>query len=292
MSLQKLLDLSSDHETIFQRREVTEERLLENIDEIRELIAFYREYPDIFVDDMTGYSTWDEKKDGKWKGFKFRFTQRVFLRVIMRHKYVYCTFTRGFSKSFLAILALMLRAILFPGSKLSVTTGGKDQAGQITMSKVQELCKLMPFLDNELDRERGKTKEGKNNVIYNFKNGSFIDILAPRESSRGQRRTGLVIEEAILIDKDALNEIIIPTTNVDRNLPDGTTDPNEVVNQSQIYITSAGWKNSFPYAKLIEILINSILYPDDYMMMGGDYLLAIIEGAAKKDFVNKLKFSS
>ena len=36
MSLQKLLDLSSNHDTTFQRREVTEERLLENIDEIRD----------------------------------------------------------------------------------------------------------------------------------------------------------------------------------------------------------------------------------------------------------------
>lgn len=73
--------------------------------------------------------------------------------------------------------------------------------------------------------------------------------MAARESSRGQRRNGGVIEEVILVDETALNEIVLPTTNVDRNLPDGTTDPNEVVNQSQTYITSAGWKNSFARLK-------------------------------------------
>jgi hypothetical protein len=55
----------------------------------------------------------------------------------------------------------------------------------------------------------------------------------------------------VLIDQTALNEIIIPTTNVNRLLPDGTRHSEEVVNKSQIYITTAGWKNSFAYDKLI-----------------------------------------
>ena len=148
---------------------------------------------------------------------------------------------------------------------------------------------MIPALNKEINWSRGKTVKGKNNVKYIFKNGSYIDILAAAESSRGQRRTGGVMEEAILIDGTALNEIIIPTTNVDRNLPNGTTDPNEVVNQSQTYITTAGWKNSFPYTKLIETLINSILFPNQYMILGGNYELAILEGAAKEDMIEKMK---
>ena len=79
--------------------------------------------------------------------------------------------------------------------------------------------------------------------------------------------------------------------NVDRNLPDGSTDPDEVVNQSQIYITSAGWKNSFAYSRLIEILLNSILFPDTYMVLGGDYKLAILEGAVKEDMIEEMKIN-
>ena len=259
MSLKKILDLTENHN--FKKTEVTEERIQENIQNIRDLIAFYREYPDLFVDDIKGPDC----------TFKFRFTQRVFLRIIMRHKYVYAVFPRGFSKSFLAMMALMLRAILFPGSHLSITTGGKEQAASITIAKIEEICRLIPALANEIDWSRGASKKSKDNVHYIFKNGSEIDILAARESSRGQRRTGILVEESILVDGDALNEIIIPTTNIDRNLPDGSTDPDEVVNQSQIYITTAGWKNSFPYEKLIEIFINSIVNPDEYMILGGNY---------------------
>lgn len=161
----------------------------------------------------------------------------------------------------------------------------------ITMSKVEEICKLIPALQNEINWERGVSTKSKDNVKYVFKNGSELDILAARESSRGQRRNGGVMEEVILIEETPLNEIILPTMNVDRLLPDGTTDPDEVINQSQTYITSAGWKNSFAYQKLIEILLNSVIYPDKYMALGGDYKLAILEGAVKEDMVDEMKLN-
>ena len=165
----------------------------------------------------------------------------------------------------------------------------KEQAALITISKVEEICKLLPSLANEINWERGVSTKSKDNVKYVFKNGSVIDILAARESTRGQRRNGGIMEEVILINETALNEIIIPTTNVDRNLPDGTTDPEEVINQSQTYITSAGWKNSFAYNKMIEIFIKSVFEPDKYMILGGDYKLAILEGAVKEDMVDEMK---
>jgi hypothetical protein len=49
---------------------------------------------------------------------------------------------------------------------------------------------LIPALNNEINWNRGESKKTKDDVQYKFKNGSSIDILAARESSRGQRRTG------------------------------------------------------------------------------------------------------
>lgn len=71
-------------------------------------------------------------------------------------------------------------------------------------------------------------------VEYKFKNGSTLSILAARQSSRGQRKTGGLVEEAILVDGTTLNEVIIPTMNVDRRLPDGSWHKEEVINKSQI----------------------------------------------------------
>ena len=277
MNLKELLQLSSDRE--YKKQGISEQRLLTDINKLRDLIAYFREYPDIFVDFIKG-------KDST---FNFLFYQRIFLRIVMRHRYVFATFPRAYSKSFLSMMALMIRCILYPNSHLFVTTGGKQQAASITIAKIQQICKLIPGLNNEINWDRGVSTKSKDNVKYVFKNGSTIDILAARQSSRGQRRTGGLMEECVLIDGDILNEVIIPTTNVDRRLSDGSRHKEENVNKSQIYITTAGWKNSFAYHKLIQVLINSILDPDEYMIMGGTYETPVISGLLDEDFVEQLR---
>lgn len=148
---------------------------------------------------------------------------------------------------------------------------------------------MIPALANEINWTRGEVKKSKHDVKYPFKNDSYIDILAAAESSRGQRRNGGVIEEAILVEQKALTEIIVPVTNINRRLPDGSQDPKEIVNKSQIWITSAGYKNTYPFQRLIELLIQSIIEPDEVMVFGGTYKIPVYEGLLDKDFVNKLK---
>ena len=279
MALADLLSLYQSHNKIGTKQGLSQERLDAQLENLRKKIAFYREYPDLFIDDIKGPDC----------NFKFYFYQRIFLRIVMRHRYVYATFPRAYSKSFLSMMALMLRCILYPNSHLFVTTGGKEQAASITIAKIEEICKLIPALEGEINWDRGVSKKSKNDVKYIFKNGSAIDILAATERSRGQRRTGGVMEECVSIDQTMLNEVIIPTTNVDRLLPDGSRHKEENVNKSQIYITTAGWKNSFAFAKLIELLIRSVLDPDNVMIMGGTYKTPILEGLLDEDFVDNLK---
>lgn len=88
----------------------------------------------------------------------------------------------------------------------------KEQAASITVAKVDEICRLIPALNNEINWKRGVSKHSKDDVDYVFKNGSRINILAARQSSRGQRRTGGVMEECVLIDGDLLNEVVIPSS--------------------------------------------------------------------------------
>lgn len=280
MSLSNILDQYIQHDT--KKQGLSEERLLSQLDNLRYLISFFRKYPDLLVDYIKGPES----------NFSFYFYQRIFLRIVMRHRYVYATFPRAYSKSFLSMMALMLRCMLYPGAQLFVTTGGKEQAASITIAKIEEICKLIPVLSNQINWNRGVSKKSKDDVNYVFKNGSVINILAAKESSRGQRRTGGLMEECVLIDQTALNEIIIPTTNVNRLLPDGKTRiPKQVINKSQIYITTAGWKNSFAYDKLIELLIRSLIQPDEVMIMGGTYETPITEGLLDEDFVQQLKLA-
>lgn len=230
MALQDLLTLSASRNKIG----LSEERVRAVLPAIRQYISFWREYPDLFVDFMTGG---EHAPDNSLKLF---FYQRVFLRAAMRYKYVYCVFPRAYSKSFLAVLILMIRCILYPGAKLFVTSGGKEQASGIMKEKVTEICQLVPAFSREIDWRRGKTQEGKDYVHYEFRNGSVLDNLAARESSRGKRRHGGLMEECVGIDGQILNEVILPIMNVSRRAANGEKDDDEVLNKSQIYVNFFG----------------------------------------------------
>ena len=85
MNLKELLQLSSDRQ--YKKQGISDQRLLADLEGLRKIIAFFREYPDIFVDFIKG-------KDST---FNFLFYQRIFLRSVMRHRYVYATFPRRIS---------------------------------------------------------------------------------------------------------------------------------------------------------------------------------------------------
>lgn len=277
MALADLMALSSK---MTKKTGISEERIKAQIPIIRQYVAFWREYPDIFVEFLCGNNP---------ENFHLFFYQRVFLRAVMRHRYAYATFPRAYSKSFLSVLILMLRCVLFPGAHLFVTTGGKEQAAGIAREKAEELCKLIPGLRNEIDWSRGASKASKNMVEYIFKNGSKLDIMAAQQSSRGKRATGGLVEECILVDQTILNEVIIPTMNVDRRLSDGSRHEEEVINKSQIFVTTAGWKNSYAYEKLIQTLIQQIIDPDQAVVLGGTWRVPVMEKLLRKSFIEELK---
>lgn len=77
--------------------------------------------------------------------------------------------------------------------------------------------------------------------------------------------------------------------NVSRRLPDGSYDDREVLNKSQIYVTTAGWKNSFAYEKLITLLIQQIIEPEEAIVLGGSWRIPVMEGLLSKTFIKDLK---
>ena len=117
MSLQTLMQVTggkgSEHEG-----EVTKEKIIEHLDEYRKLISYWRMYPDRLIDYYCSLNPDNT--------FHFYFYQRMFLRCCMRHRYVYATFVRAWSKSFMAVMSLMLKAILYPGAKLFSVAGGRN----------------------------------------------------------------------------------------------------------------------------------------------------------------------
>ena len=86
-----------------------------------------------------------------------------------------------------------------------------------------------------------------------------------------------------------MNDIIIPCCVINRRLPNGKRIPHEIVNQAETYITTAGYKDSFAYHRLIELLAESIMDPDEVMIMGGTWEIPVNEGLQPKNFIQNLK---
>lgn len=284
MALKDLMDLSYDKN--HKKVGISPERIEAIKPQLREYISFWREYPDLFVDFMQTGGDPDKPLT-----FRLFFYQRVFLRAAMRFKYVYAVFPRAYSKSFLSVMILMIRAILYPGADLFSTAGGKEQAAQILQEKVDDICQKIPAFQREIDWTRGETKVGKDSCVYKFKNGSTIRNLAATERSRGLRFHGGLVEECVGVDQKILQEVIIPTMNVSRRCMDGNVREDEILNQSQIYITTAGYKNTFSYEKLIQLLVRMVTRNDSFIM-GGTWRIPVLLGLQPKNFVNDLKNDS
>ena len=251
------------------------------VEQHEDLIQYYCEkwrlYPDLFLDMISSRDC----------PIKLMYYQRVMLRACARYRYFFGSFTRATSKSFIAILSQILSCIFLPNSKRFLVSQYKKASLDIAKQKIEEIFRWWPLLKNELEY----LKQSIDYIEMKFKNGSIFHVLALSASSRGQRATGGVVEEAALIDGTLLNEVIIPMMNVPRPQVNGFVNADEPHAQ-QIYITSAGSKTTFAYEKLIELVVNEVIDPDDYFVCGSSYELPVHYGLLNKKFLDEQRMSA
>ena len=153
---------------------LTKENVEENRQLIEKYIEFFSAYPDIYLDLILP----SESK------FHLYFYQRIFLRACMRFKYHYCIASRGYSKSFLSILAGILRCIFLPGTTMFLVAPGASQGVEIAQEKINIILNTWPLLSQEIAKKNESQKE----INLFFKNGSNFDVLTVTSKSRGLRR--------------------------------------------------------------------------------------------------------
>lgn len=78
---------------------------------------------------------------------------------------------------------------------------------------------------------------------------------------------------------------------VPRRGPNGLVDPDEPHAQ-QIYITSAGTKTSYAYDKLIELVVQEAITPENVFVCGSSYELPVHYGLLNKKLILDEQFSS
>lgn len=261
-------------------RVITRQMVMDNLEEYQKAISFYRAYPDKLIDMYIEAS-------GEDCTFQLFAYQRVLLRALARYKEVFLTFSRGTSKSFLDDLWNMIECILYPNTRLAIAATTKGQSGAILEAKVSEILALLPILRFEIR----KIEKVKDSYTVYFKNGSSMQNLAAKQSSRGLRFTGLTLEEIIEGDPDIIQEVILPTLAIQRRAANGLFNKKETITQQKICVTTAGYKDTYAYHTLIRTLLRQLTEPDKAIVLGGSYKIPIIAGLQNMDFIRQQKLS-
>ena len=276
-----LIKVAAKSKSVAATHKITDKDILDLWPVLEQYYNLWISYPDKFIEMITPPTS----------GFKLEDIQQLVLRIFFRYELVFLTATRGFSKTFVGVLGSILKAIFIPNYQNFICAESLKQANAIAQQKIAEWYRLLPLLKNEVKTGRGaKTTERKDDIVVEYKGGSTLDLIAPIPSYRGLRRHEGHFEEAIMLDAEATNEIVVPIVNISHRMPDGTINPSQP-QAVQRYVTSASTKNNFAYEKAIEVLIASVIDPKRAISIGFDWEVPVAYGMVDKRKIRNMKAS-
>lgn len=252
-------------------------RFGEDLKKYVEFASWCSWYPDLFLDLC-------KPPEG---GITLHFDQRIFMRCLARFVSTYGCLPRGSSKTFNQISVLYVVAIWHPNITLSVTAQTKENAVKLLKDKHNEIMRYYPLLQNEIAKE----VFNKNEAEVVFKNGARIDALANSQTSKGQRRKRINVEEAALLDNATFEDALEPIVEVPRYTCGklALVNPYEM-NQQINFFTTPGWRNSDEWLRCVN-MGRKMVDLQGTMVLGSNWMLPCWygRGSSKKQILDKMR---
>nr|WP_290461566.1 terminase large subunit [Acutalibacter muris] len=252
--------------------------------------SYYRENIDVFVKEYLGITYL------KWY-------QYAVLCLMNANVIFLWIASRGMGKTFITAIFSCVRCILYPGSKVVLTSGTRGQALQI-LEKIQtELIPRSPNLKNEIDFK--ETKFSGQDAKIMFKNGSYIKVVTAADTARGNRANLLVVDEFRLVKQDTISTVLKKFLTERREPPYSELTKEEVQLERakepnmQFYLSSAFFKDHWSYLQMLSNFRTMLNGGRGAFVCGFPYELAIQEGRMFREDVesdmleadfNELKF--
>lgn len=235
-----------------------------NIENWEYFCSFCRWYPDSFLDLI-------KPQKG---GLNLHLDQRIYLRCMLRFVSFYGVFPRGYGKTFDEVLASILACIFFPEITISLSAQTKENAAELLKDKYLEIMRFYPMLKNEIEKENFS----KGNAEIKFKSGAILDNLANSQSSKGQRRRRMNMEESALVDNATFEDALVPIVEVPRVCVGkySITDPEEL-NQQINFFTTAGFKGSDEYQRSVD-MVKDMINLKGKIVLGSSFWLPCWQG--------------
>lgn len=185
-------------------------------------------------------------------------------------------------------MALYHKAIFYPGSKLGITSGTKEQIVSMWKEKHTEILRFFPAIKKEICWEGSKKPQfAKDTGTVNFKNGSWLMSTPVIQATKGGRRTALSKEESALIDHTDYKDIVSPMMQGSARVPIGSSTPDpEELNGQELSMTTSGYRNSEEFETITNIYKNMISLKGGFLF-GADWRLPYRVGGADKSIVDK-----
>lgn len=238
---------------------------------IMEIVAwkagYYRANPHRYVSEVLGLSL-------KW-------FQQILLWCMMHYNFVMYLAARGQGKTYLTALFCCVRCILFPGTKIVVSSGTLKQANEVLLKIQDDFMKQSPILRSEID----KCNIGQNDASIYFKNGSWIKTRTSSENSRSARANCIVVDEFRMVDETVINTVLRKFLTSPRQ-PKYLRKPEYAHLQErnkEIYMSSAYFKSSWAYRKAQSYTLNFFDDTKKYFICGLPYQVSIREGLLSRE---------
>ena len=136
--------------------------------------------------------------------YPFSIFQAILLYMMFQSNYFLLWATRGIGKSYLVAIYAIVRCILYPETKIAIAAGTKGQSLNIISEKIQDFYNKSPLLQREIIEIKSSINDPK--VV--FANGSWIKVVAARDSARSSRANVLILDEFRMIDNDVIKKVL------------------------------------------------------------------------------------
>lgn len=208
--------------------------------------------------------------------------QLVLLVMMDRARVFLWIASRGMGKSFLIAIFACVRCILYPGTKVVITSGTRGQSINV-LEKIQtELLKVSPNLRNEIDMD--ETKFSGQDAKVMFKNSSYIKVVTASDNARSNRANILIVDEFRMVKKDTIDTVFKKFLTSRRMPPykelteaerkaEYAKEPNK-----SCFLSSAYFKDHWSYNKMLDTF--KLMLDDNKtdFVCGLPYQLSIQEG--------------
>ena len=248
-------------------QEIAQDKERKLMETVARKAGYYRENPHRFAEEVLGVH--------------LKLFQKIILWAMMHYNFIMYLAARGQGKTYLTALFCCIRCILWPGTKIIVSSGTLKQANEVLLKIQDDFMKQSPFLRSEID----KCNIGQNDAGIYFYNTSWIKTRTSTENSRSARCNVLVDDEFRMID-ETINNTVLRKFLTSPRQPKYLNRPEYAHLQErnkEIYMSSAYFKSSWAYRKAQGYTLNFFDESKKYFIVGLPYQVSLYEGLLSKE---------